>query len=439
MPKVLLVDLSSIAHPIWHMSQAEPDPDHTSQRTAAAVRSIAAEYPHTAICCDSKSSFRKELDATYKANRPPSEAPLHHQIDLAREALEADGFPVWCVEGFEGDDLIASAAKKLTEKTWALNPDSPQDSKLADFGHGNSVLIASADKDLLALVTEHVEVLNTRNLMTIGRTEVNEKLGIDPCQMTDYLTLVGDASDNIQGARGIGPKTAKEWLNTYGNLEDVYRALDDGNADAGMVKPAQRESLKELRPRLDTVRALVRMRTDVPLAVAAVFQPRVPKVADQFLEDQFLEEDDPAALLPPPPDIPPRTPAPPAPPAPPAAAVAIVEQPAPAEWERSLEPRSMDDACVLAKRLHESRMFSAYGSPQAVLSTLMLGRELGLPAMAVAPKCPHHRGQALPERGAYGGAWFSRAGWPSISGSWRLRTKSAPTRRCARGAGNRKA
>ena len=64
MPKVLLVDLSSIAHPIWHMSQAEPDPDHTSQRTAAAVRSIAAEYPHTAICCDSKSSFRKELDAT---------------------------------------------------------------------------------------------------------------------------------------------------------------------------------------------------------------------------------------------------------------------------------------------------------------------------------------------------------------------------------------
>ena len=66
----------------------------------------------------------------------------------------------------------------------------------------------------------------------------------------------------------------------------------------------------------------------------------------------------------------------------PTAAVAVVEQPAPDEWERSLEPRSMHDACLLAKRLHESRMFSAYGTPQAVLSTLLLGRELGLPAMA---------------------------------------------------------
>ena len=91
-PAVLLVDLSSIAHPIYHMSQAEPDPDHTSQRTAAVVRSLASNHPHTAICCDSRSNFRKELDSTYKANRPESEAPLHHQIDLAKEALKADGF-----------------------------------------------------------------------------------------------------------------------------------------------------------------------------------------------------------------------------------------------------------------------------------------------------------------------------------------------------------
>ena len=109
---VLLIDLSSIAHPIWHMSQQEPDPDHTSQSTAAIVRRLASDHPHTAVCCDSPISFRKELDATYKANRPPAEAPLHHQIDLAREALEADGFPVWRVDGFEGDDLIATATRQ---------------------------------------------------------------------------------------------------------------------------------------------------------------------------------------------------------------------------------------------------------------------------------------------------------------------------------------
>ena len=111
-PPVLLVDLSSIGHPIWHVSQQEPDPDHTSQRTAAIVRKLAADHPHAAICCDAPGSFRKKLDASYKANRPKQEAALHHQIDLAREALEADGYPVWRVDGFEGDDLIATAVQR---------------------------------------------------------------------------------------------------------------------------------------------------------------------------------------------------------------------------------------------------------------------------------------------------------------------------------------
>ena len=78
---VLLVDLSSIGHPIWHMSQAEPDPDYTSQRTVAAVLKLAADHEHVAICCDAPGpSFRKELDPTYKANRPKQQAPLYHQI-----------------------------------------------------------------------------------------------------------------------------------------------------------------------------------------------------------------------------------------------------------------------------------------------------------------------------------------------------------------------
>ena len=82
---VLLVDLSSIGHPIWHMSQSEPDPDYTSQRIVAAVLKLAADHPHAAICCDAPGSFRKELDPTYKANRPAAqEAALHHQIDLAK-------------------------------------------------------------------------------------------------------------------------------------------------------------------------------------------------------------------------------------------------------------------------------------------------------------------------------------------------------------------
>ena len=389
-PPVLLVDLSSIGHPIWHVSQQEPDPDHTSQRTAAIVRKLAADHPHAAICCDAPGSFRKELDPTYKANRPAQEAALHHQIDLAKEALEADGFPVWKVDGFEGDDLIATATHMI----------------LQTRGH-TSVLIASADKDLLAMVSDRVEVHSTRTGDRIGPVEVREKLGMDPCQVTDYLTLVGDASDNIRGAKGIGPKTAAALLDMFGNLDDVYRALDAGEAG---LKPAQVDSLTELRQRLTKVRALVQMRTDVPLDVSQVFQPRVPKVAEEFMEDEMDEEPErplaeptgtPTGTTPTPEVVlgqefrrlPPSESPPPAvmhqikpdpPPAPPKATAALIPSvgPAPPEWERGLEPRSMSDARQLAKWMHESRMFSAYGTPQAVLSTMLLGRELGMPAMA---------------------------------------------------------
>ena len=350
---VLLIDLSSIGHPIWHVSQKEPDPDYTSQRTAAVVRELAAEHPHTAVCCDSGKSFRKELDPTYKANRPPAEAALHHQIDLAREALEADGFTIWKVDGFEGDDLIATATAKILDY----------------LGCQQHVLIASADKDLLALVGDRVEIHSTRAGNRIGPAEVKEKLGVEPHQVADYLTLVGDASDNIKGAKGIGPKTAAGMLEYFGSLDAIYQAIAAGDAEA--LKPAQRASLEELQSRLDSVRSLVRMRMDVPLDVAEVFRPRVPKVAAQFMEegDKVEAQDQVEATVPP------------TPPAAPQRAPRSVEL-APAQWERGLEPRSMDDACKLAQRLHDSRMFSAYGTPQGVLSTVMLGRELGMPAMA---------------------------------------------------------
>lgn len=366
---VLLIDLSSIAHPIWHMSQAEPDPDHTSQRTAAIVRRLAADHPHTAICCDSPTSFRKELDATYKANRPEAEAALHHQIDLAREELADDGFPVWRVDGFEGDDLIATATRRLTD------------------GRDHRVLIASADKDLLALVSDRVEVHSTRTQKRLGPEEVKEKIGVAPDQIVDYLTLVGDASDNIKGATGIGPKTAVRLLSIFGSVEGLYSAIDVGSSVE--IKPAQMASLKELRPRLEAVRKLVRMREDVPLDVDEVLKPRVAKTTENFIEGDEMKSE----VMPPEPTVtaPPATePGPAAPewePVKPTepdstAAVAVVDETSPDDWERSLEPRSMQDACLLAKRLHESRLFSAYGTPQAVLSTLMLGRELGMPAMA---------------------------------------------------------
>ena len=181
------------------------------------------------------------------------------------------------VDGFEGDDLIATATRKLTGQiwAWAIEPDSPQDGELPYVGNlvqdpEASVLIASADKDLLALVSERVEVHSTRTGSRIGPDEVKAKLGVGPGLVVDYLTLVGDASDNIKGAKGIGPKTAAALLTYFGSLNGLYSAIDAGSASS--LKPAQLASLEELRPRLEGVRSLVRMRTDVPLDIDAVFQ-----------------------------------------------------------------------------------------------------------------------------------------------------------------------
>ena len=127
---ILLVDLSSIAHPIWHMAASDPDPNSASIKTVARVRALATGRPYVAICCDAGHNFRRELDPTYKANRPERNAALDHQIDSAIDTLKADGFPVWKCDTFEADDLAASAVRRVIEG----------DSE-------TTVLLASADKD----------------------------------------------------------------------------------------------------------------------------------------------------------------------------------------------------------------------------------------------------------------------------------------------------
>ncbi len=362
--EVVLIDLSSIAHPIWHMSQGEPDQNHTATATVARVRALAAGQSHVAVCCDSGRSFRAEIDPEYKANRGERDATLQHQITLARETLAAEGFPVWAQKGMEADDLIATATRRAKER-------------------GHAVLVVSADKDLLQLVGENVRVKSIQTGVDYDAAAVQEKFGVRPEQVRDYLTLVGDASDNVKGAKGIGPKKAAAILSRFGSLDELYAQMDQGDpADLGL-KPSELEALTQFRDRYPTVRSLIALRDDVEIPFDEVTTDRVPKEAATFgMEEPPMEEPEvmPAAPAPAPPAAPAAAPA-----APPAALVVREEDvlaPAPAEWERGLDPRSMRDARLLAKDLFDSRMFSAYGTPQGVLSTVMVGRELGLPAMA---------------------------------------------------------
>lgn len=378
--ELVLIDLSSIAYPIYLMSASEPDPNHTSTKIVERVRALATGKPYAAICCDAGRSFRSDISPAYKANRPEREAALHHQIDLARTLLAADGFPIWAVPGFEADDLVATATHKALAR-----PDL-------------DVLIVSADKDLLQLVGPRVRAMSVRDGSILDANAVLAKFGVYPSQMRDYLMLVGDASDNVKGATGIGPKKAAALLAKYDSLEKVY-------ADLGLhpsaFQPALATALQEFKGRMADVQTLITLRTDVDLPFEDISVKRVPKEAAAFATFDVEEPEQPpierkprevvASVVPASPMEQTATVGTPVPPSVPnggeIGTSLTVREPEimaapPAEWERQLDPRSMKDARVLAKDMYDSRMFSAYGTPQAVLATVMVGRELGLPAMA---------------------------------------------------------
>lgn len=369
----VFIDLSSIAYPIWHVSQSEPDPNYASQQIASRVRALAQGHTSVAICCDSGRSFRHDIAASYKANRDAKEAPLQHQITLACEQLKADGFPVWSVKGFEADDIIATGVKLAMDI-----PDA-------------TALVVTADKDLLQLVSPRVRAMSVRDGSVLDEQGVAQKFGVLPGQMRDYLTLVGDTADNIKGAKGLGPKKAAELLAKFGALDTVYERLATTGGAAMGLPSSTSAALREFQPQLQETRSLITLRADVAIPFSELNAERVPQAIGEFVvePDESAEDvdDEVEAEAPAPPTTASTTHEQAPPPLGPGSTIAVrsrdveVVTGEPVEWERALDPRSMKDARVVAEDLFKSRLFSAYGTPQAVLSTIMVGRELGLPAM----------------------------------------------------------
>lgn len=378
--EIALVDLSSIAYPIWHMSGSQPDPDYTSQQIVARVRALTSNHPKAAICCDSGKSFRNELSPDYKAQRETAPAALFHQIDLAKERLEAEGYPVWAVKGFEADDLIASATK-------------------AALDAGDCVLVISGDKDALQLVGDRVRVQSTGASGSIyDAAAVKAKFGVFPAQIVNYLALVGDAADNVKGAKGIGKVRAAELLQKWGTLHGIYQGLKNFGTQ---FTPAVATALRDFEGRLDEVVKLITLRTDVALPFAELDNDRASKAAP-------MEGDEMDGVMELRGEVVADKPAPVAAVSGEGAATAPVSAPvveakpvngnghgngvpapaqdvlapAPVEFERQLEPRSLGQASALSKAMFAAKMFNGYGSEQAVLSTVLAGRELGMQAIA---------------------------------------------------------
>ena len=217
-----------------------------------------------------KVKFRLEIAPEYKANRPPMPEDLKSQMPAIREMSEAFGWPLLSAENYEADDLIGGFAR----------------------AYSGNVLIVTSDKDLSQLIDDRVSILapakgNSGGFALRKQAEVEEKFGVKPELVADYLALVGDTSDNIPGIPGIGPKSAAAILNEFGSIESW---LDTPERLSGSKFAAK---LSGKGDQLKNNLILVRLKTDLPEEFADLAQtltrhsPDWQKIADLCAEYSF--------------------------------------------------------------------------------------------------------------------------------------------------------
>ncbi|WP_370320096.1 DNA polymerase I [Oricola sp.] len=198
---------------------------------------------HFAVIFDySSKTFRKDLYPEYKANRSEPPEDLVPQFGLIREATRAFNLPCIEVEGYEADDIIATYARQA-EKI------------------GAHTTIISSDKDLMQLVSDHVSMYDSMKDKQIGIAEVIEKFGVGPEKMIDLQALNGDSTDNVPGVPGIGPKTAAQLLEEYGDLDTLLERASE------IKQNKRRENLIEFADQARLSRELVTLKTDTPLDI----------------------------------------------------------------------------------------------------------------------------------------------------------------------------
>jgi len=250
---VHLVDGSGQFHRAYHairgLATSHGLPTNATYGFTTMLRKLLQdEQPdHVAVLFDPPGkTFRHEQYAAYKAHRPPMESDLAVQLPYIRRVCEAFRLPVVEVAGFEADDVIATLADQAVAA-------------------GFRVVIVTADKDMLQLVSDDVVVLNPGREGTgatlLDRRAVEEKWGVPPERVVDVLALVGDSVDNVPGVPGIGDKGARDLVREYGAVEDVV-----ANADK-LKRAAYREGLKAHVADALLSKKLVTLRRDVPVAL----------------------------------------------------------------------------------------------------------------------------------------------------------------------------
>jgi len=245
---LLLVDGSSYLYRAFHalpeLRSPKGEPTGAIYGVLNMLRKLASDYKAQARACvfDARGkTFRDERYPGYKANRAPMPEDLASQVEPLCEATRALGWPVLAIDGVEADDVIATLAEQAKREGWRT-------------------VISTGDKDFAQIVGERVTLVNTMSNERLDVEGVREKFGVPPEKFLDYLTLIGDAIDNIPGVDKVGPKTACKWIEKYGSLEGVLEHAAEIGGLAG-------ENLRKAADWLPKARELLAIKRDVPLGM----------------------------------------------------------------------------------------------------------------------------------------------------------------------------
>ena len=276
--RLIILDSNALLHRAFHA--LPPLTNKAGQETGAvygylltmfkAIKDLQANY--VVACFDTKApTFRHQRFQDYKAQRPATPSGIISQIPITKEVLEAFKIPVFAMEGFEADDLIATICQMAPRQEKDLE-----------------VYVVSGDLDNLQLVNKTIKVYTLgkgiKDTVIYDENKVRERFGVTPLQMNDFKALTGDASDNVPGVPGIGKTTAADLIQRFGSIKKLY---DEISTDTAVLKPKVKETLKNNKDSAFLSFELVETKKDVEMNFKiedCVFGDFDKKEVEQILE-----------------------------------------------------------------------------------------------------------------------------------------------------------
>jgi len=266
---LILIDGSSYLYRAYHalppLMSSKNQPTGAIRGVISMINKILLDHPNSplGVIFDAKGkTFRHEMYKDYKANRPSMPEDLVVQIEPINQIIEALGIKLLSIKGVEADDVIGTLAKEASEA-------------------GLDTVISTGDKDMTQLVNKHIKVVNTMSNELLDEKGVENKFGVKPELIIDYLALVGDTSDNVPGVEKVGPKTAVKWLTEYGSLDEIIKNAEKISGKVG-------ENLRNGLSQLHISKELVTIKKDVSLEVG-VKDLMVGKRNKKLLEELYTE------------------------------------------------------------------------------------------------------------------------------------------------------